>query len=60
MATALATAMMKACSAQTGEGTLWPVDPALRPEGKAAQPAVAWRNGARLQPGDRLRQTALA
>ncbi|MEP6630488.1 MAG: bifunctional glutamine-synthetase adenylyltransferase/deadenyltransferase, partial [Lapillicoccus sp.] len=35
VATALATAMMKACSAQTGEGTLWPVDPALRPEGKA-------------------------
>ena len=32
---ALATATMKACSAQTGEGTLWPVDAALRPEGKA-------------------------
>jgi len=33
--TALATATMKACAAQTGEGTLWPVDAALRPEGKA-------------------------
>ena len=32
--TALATGTMKACSASTGEGTLWPVDPALRPEGK--------------------------
>ncbi len=31
----LATRLMKACSAATGEGTLWPVDPALRPEGKA-------------------------
>jgi glutamate-ammonia-ligase adenylyltransferase len=35
VATALATGMMKACSANTGEGTLWPVDAALRPEGKA-------------------------
>ena len=25
---------MRACSANTGEGTLWPVDAALRPEGK--------------------------
>ncbi|MFZ1287241.1 MAG: bifunctional [glutamine synthetase] adenylyltransferase/[glutamine synthetase]-adenylyl-L-tyrosine phosphorylase [Candidatus Phosphoribacter sp.] len=33
--TALALATMKACSAATAEGTLWPVDPALRPEGKA-------------------------
>lgn len=32
--TALATATMKACSASTAEGTLWPVDAALRPEGK--------------------------
>ncbi len=32
--TALATATMKACSASTPEGTLWPVDAALRPEGK--------------------------
>ncbi len=32
---ALAAATMKACSATTGEGTLWPVDAALRPEGKA-------------------------
>jgi [glutamine synthetase] adenylyltransferase / [glutamine synthetase]-adenylyl-L-tyrosine phosphorylase len=35
VATALATATMKACSATTGEGTLWPVDAALRPEGKS-------------------------
>ena len=27
--------MMRACSANTGEGTLWPVDAALRPEGKS-------------------------
>ena len=33
--TALATGLMKACSATTGEGSLWPVDAALRPEGKA-------------------------
>jgi [glutamine synthetase] adenylyltransferase / [glutamine synthetase]-adenylyl-L-tyrosine phosphorylase len=32
--TQLATALMRACSASTGEGTLWPVDAALRPEGK--------------------------
>ncbi len=31
---ALAVGMMKACSASTAEGTLWPVDAALRPEGK--------------------------
>ncbi|TDD67085.1 bifunctional [glutamine synthetase] adenylyltransferase/[glutamine synthetase]-adenylyl-L-tyrosine phosphorylase [Jiangella aurantiaca] len=33
-ATALATALMRACSVYTGEGTIWPVDAALRPEGK--------------------------
>ena len=33
-ATLLASTLMKACSAATGEGTLWPVDAALRPEGK--------------------------
>jgi glutamate-ammonia-ligase adenylyltransferase len=32
--TALATATMRACSTPTPEGTLWPVDAALRPEGK--------------------------
>jgi glutamate-ammonia-ligase adenylyltransferase len=32
--TALATSTMKACSVPTPEGTLWPVDAALRPEGK--------------------------
>ncbi len=30
----LAAALMRACSAATAEGTLWPVDAALRPEGK--------------------------
>ena len=33
-ATQLAAATMRICSAHTGEGTLWPVDAALRPEGK--------------------------
>ena len=33
--TQLATALMRACSAATAEGTLWPVDAALRPEGKS-------------------------
>ena len=33
-ATHLATALMRACSAATAQGTLWPVDAALRPEGK--------------------------
>jgi len=30
----LATEIMRACSVATGEGSLWQVDPALRPEGK--------------------------
>lgn len=34
-ATALAAAMMRACSDVTAEGTIWPVDAALRPEGKS-------------------------
>ncbi|MDX2970745.1 bifunctional [glutamine synthetase] adenylyltransferase/[glutamine synthetase]-adenylyl-L-tyrosine phosphorylase [Kribbella solani] len=34
-ATNLAAAAMRICSAHTGEGTLWPVDAALRPEGKS-------------------------
>ncbi|HEX6234202.1 MAG TPA: bifunctional [glutamine synthetase] adenylyltransferase/[glutamine synthetase]-adenylyl-L-tyrosine phosphorylase [Jiangellaceae bacterium] len=34
-ATALATAMMRLCSEYTAEGTIWPVDAALRPEGKS-------------------------
>ncbi len=33
--TALATALMRVCSASTPEGSLWEVDPGLRPEGKA-------------------------
>jgi len=33
--TQLATALMRACSVATAEGTLWPVDAALRPEGKS-------------------------
>ncbi|MGH3366940.1 MAG: bifunctional [glutamine synthetase] adenylyltransferase/[glutamine synthetase]-adenylyl-L-tyrosine phosphorylase, partial [Nocardioidaceae bacterium] len=32
---ALASALMRICDEHTGEGTIWPVDPALRPEGKA-------------------------
>lgn len=31
----LATRLVQACGATTAEGTLWPVDAALRPEGKA-------------------------
>jgi len=34
-ATAVASAMMRICSDHTREGTLWPVDAGLRPEGKA-------------------------
>ncbi|MFC0626088.1 bifunctional [glutamine synthetase] adenylyltransferase/[glutamine synthetase]-adenylyl-L-tyrosine phosphorylase [Kribbella deserti] len=34
-ATQLAAAVMRICSDHTAEGTLWPVDAALRPEGKA-------------------------
>ena len=34
VATQLATALIRVCSAATAEGTLWPVDAALRPEGK--------------------------
>ncbi|WP_122817988.1 bifunctional [glutamine synthetase] adenylyltransferase/[glutamine synthetase]-adenylyl-L-tyrosine phosphorylase [Nocardioides pantholopis] len=34
-ATQLASHLMRICSENTGEGTIWPVDAALRPEGKA-------------------------
>jgi [glutamine synthetase] adenylyltransferase / [glutamine synthetase]-adenylyl-L-tyrosine phosphorylase len=34
-ATLLATGVTRVCSASTAEGTIWPVDAALRPEGKA-------------------------
>jgi [glutamine synthetase] adenylyltransferase / [glutamine synthetase]-adenylyl-L-tyrosine phosphorylase len=34
-ATRLAEGLIRACGATTSEGTLWPVDAALRPEGKA-------------------------
>ncbi|MGG5260968.1 bifunctional [glutamine synthetase] adenylyltransferase/[glutamine synthetase]-adenylyl-L-tyrosine phosphorylase [Phycicoccus avicenniae] len=34
VATDLATRLMRLCSAATGAGSLWQVDPALRPEGK--------------------------
>jgi glutamate-ammonia-ligase adenylyltransferase len=33
-ATRLATRLLRVCGAQTAEGTIWPVDAALRPEGK--------------------------
>ena len=36
----------------TADGTLELVE--VQPEGKGPQPAGAWRNGARLQPGERL------
>ena len=36
----------------TGEGTLELVE--VQPEGKDRQPASAWANGARLEPGERL------
>ncbi len=35
VATQLASHLMRACSDHTSEGTIWPVDAALRPEGKA-------------------------
>ena len=35
VATQLAAAMMQICSDQTAEGTIWPVDANLRPEGRA-------------------------
>ncbi|MEU6136595.1 bifunctional [glutamine synthetase] adenylyltransferase/[glutamine synthetase]-adenylyl-L-tyrosine phosphorylase [Nocardioides sp. NPDC047086] len=35
VATQLASNLIQVCSAHTGEGTIWPVDAALRPEGKA-------------------------
>jgi glutamate-ammonia-ligase adenylyltransferase len=34
-ATQVASHLIRICSDQTGEGTIWPVDAALRPEGKA-------------------------
>jgi glutamate-ammonia-ligase adenylyltransferase len=34
-ATQLATNLIRVCSDHTGEGTIWPVDAALRPEGKS-------------------------
>ena len=37
VATQLASQMMQICSDHTAEGTIWPVDAALRPEGKAGQ-----------------------
>ncbi len=36
----------------TGDGALELLE--VQPEGKGTQPATSWRNGARLQPGDRL------
>ena len=39
-------------AAGTGAGALELVE--VQPEGKGPQPAASWRNGARLQPGERL------
>ena len=36
----------------TGDGSLELVE--VQPEGKGPQPATSWRNGARLQPGERM------
>jgi glutamate-ammonia-ligase adenylyltransferase len=36
-ASTLAVALMRVCSSATAEGTIWPVDAALRPEGKAGR-----------------------
>jgi [glutamine synthetase] adenylyltransferase / [glutamine synthetase]-adenylyl-L-tyrosine phosphorylase len=36
-ATELASVMMRACSDYTAEGTIWPVDAALRPEGRSGR-----------------------
>jgi len=35
VATRMATALTRICSSHTGAGTIWPIDAALRPEGKA-------------------------
>lgn len=35
VATRLASALTRICSAHTGAGTIWPIDAALRPEGKS-------------------------
>jgi methionyl-tRNA formyltransferase len=43
---------IEATTVSTGQGQLELV--VVQPEGKAAQPAAAWRNGARPQPGERL------
>ena len=34
-ATELAASVIRVCSEHTAEGTIWPIDPALRPEGRA-------------------------
>jgi len=39
-------------SVGTGDGAMELVE--VQPEGKSPQPAPSWRNGARLQPGERL------
>ena len=47
VAAQLATQLMRACSDYTAEGTIWPVDAALRPEGKAG-PLVRTMAGMRV------------
>ncbi len=37
---------------ETGDGALEVLE--VQPEGKGPQPAASWRNGARLQPGERM------
>ncbi len=47
-ATQLASHLMRVCSDQTGEGTIWPVDAALRPEGSAGPLTRTHRQPPRL------------
>ena len=44
--------VLDGCLVGTGRGALELVE--VQPAGKGPQPASAWRNGARLQPGERL------
>jgi methionyl-tRNA formyltransferase len=50
--TSLAPGELDGTRVGTGDGVLELVE--VQPEGKGRQPAAAWRNGARPQPGERL------
>ncbi len=49
---ALAPGEIDGVIAGAGTGALELVE--VQPEGKGRQPAAAWRNGARIQPGERF------